>query len=264
MTTQALAERLDSAYSTGVVAPIAGELSPCDIPTAYAVQMAQVARWQASGRRVAGRKIGITSFAVQRQLDVDTPDFGHVMADMIYGDGDVLPYERLQQPRAEAEVALILDRDIDVDCPNVADIVASTGWVMPALEIVGSRIADWKISIFDTIADNASSNLVVLGGPARRLDGLDLSGCAMTMELNGETVSSGRGSDCLGNPLNAAVWLARAARDYGSPLRKGEVILTGALGPMVSVAAGDTLHASIGGLGTVSTSFSNSDQETNA
>ena len=248
-----LADRLADAYDGPAIDPIAAELPAGDIDAAYAVQMAQVARWQAAGRRIAGRKIGITSLAVQRQLGVDTPDFGHVMADMVFGDGEILPYDRLQQPRVEAEVALILDHDLDLADATVADVVAATGWVLPALEIVGSRIADC-----------ASAGLVALGGPARRLDGCDLSGCAMTMTVNGALAAVGEGRACLGNPLNAAVWLARAAYRLGSPLRAGDLILTGALGPMAPVSPGDEVEASIEGLGSVQTFFSKIDQEVTA
>lgn len=258
--TEALADRLSAAYSGALIAPLAKDLPEQTIAAAYRVQMVQVARWQQAGRRVAGRKIGLTSAAVQRQLGVDTPDFGHLMADMIYGDHAVLPFERLQQPRVEAEVALILERDLDLDHVTVADVIAAVGWIIPSLEVVGSRIADWKIGILDTVADNASAGLVVLGGTARRLDGVDLSGCEMAMTINGQPAATGRGSDCLGNPLNAAAWLARAARDLGTPLRAGEVILTGALGPMAPVRPGDVVEATISGIGSVHTSFSTSSE----
>jgi len=258
--TEALADRLSGAYSGGLVEPIADELPEKTITAAYQIQLAQVGRWQAAGRRIAGRKIGLTSLAVQRQLGVDMPDFGHVMADMIHGDHSVLPFDRLQQPRVEAEIALVLERDLDFEHVTVADVLAATGWIVPALEVVSSRIADWKISIFDTIADNASAGLVALGGTARRPDGVDLTGCEMSMVVNGEQAATGHGSDCLGNPLNAAAWLARAARDLGSPLRAGEVILTGALGPMAPVRPGDVVEATISGIGSVRTTLS-TDQE---
>lgn len=262
--TRNCARRLIAAYDGGFIDPIAGELPEKTIDAAYAVQMAQVGIWQDQGRRVAGRKIGLTSPVVQKQLGVDMPDFGHLMADMIFGENLPLDPARLQQPRAEAEIALILEADIDNADASVADVVCAVGWVVPALEIVSSRIADWRISIHDTIADNASSGLVVLGGPARRLDGLDLVGCTMEMSLNGEVVSRGRGADCLGSPLNAAAWLARAAAAHGTPLKAGEVILTGALGPMVSIAPGDVLEAQIDGLGTVRTLIANPELEKSA
>lgn len=242
-----------SAYSSAPIPPVAAEIA--SIEQAYAVQLEQIDARIATGRRVVGRKIGLTSPAVQRQLGVDQPDFGHLTDEMVFGDNSILAHADLRQPRIEAEVALILGADLDMPNATVADVIAATAYVVPALEVVGSRIADWKIGILDTVADNASAGAVVLGGPARRLDGLDLSNCSMTMTINDETVSEGHGRDCLGSPLNAAAWLARTCHALGHPLRAGEVILTGALGPMRVVQPGDRVHATIAGLGTVSVSF---------
>ena len=248
-----LGARLRDAYAATPIAPVAGELS--NVAEAYRVQMWQIADRLSGGRRIVGRKIGLTSPAVQRQLGVSEPDFGHLTDDIIHGDNAEIAHADLRQPRVEAEVALILGADLNMPNPTVADVIAATAYVLPAIEIVASRIADWKIGILDTIADNASAGAVVLGGPVRRLEGLDLSGCAMTMTINGETVSQGHGKDCLGHPLNAAAWLARTVQALRHPLRAGEVILTGALGPMRAVAPGDTVQATIGGLGTVTVAF---------
>ncbi|WP_236555171.1 2-keto-4-pentenoate hydratase [Novosphingobium sp. 9U] len=248
-----IARRLAEAYQGQPIAPVAEGLA--DIAQAYEVQLLQIGGRLAAGRRVVGRKIGLTSPAVQRQLGVDQPDFGHLTDDMVFGDNAVLDHADLRQPRIEAEVALILGADLDMANATVADVIAATAYAVPSLEVVASRIADWKIGILDTVADNASAGLVVLGGPARRLDGLDLANCAMTMTINGETVSQGHGRDCLGSPLNAAAWLARTSHALGHPLCAGEVILTGALGPMRPVSPGDAVHATIEGLGTVATSF---------
>lgn len=248
-----LASRLAAAYDGALLSPVREELS--GVEAAYAVQLAQVRRWTAAGRRIAGRKIGLTSKAVQRQLGVDEPDFGHLFADMVFGDNEELPFARLQQPKVEAEVAVILGRDLTAEDTSVADVIDAVAWVAPAIEIVSSRIADWKINILDTVADNASSGLVAVGGPARRLEGLDLAGCAMTLRVNGQQASAGSGRDCLGHPLNAAAWLARRSAALGHPLRKGELILTGALGPMAAVAPGDKVEAGITGLGSISLNF---------
>jgi 2-keto-4-pentenoate hydratase len=249
------AQRLLGAYDGALLAPVSPLFAPGDIEAAYAVQMAQVREWRTAGRRLAGRKIGLTSEAVQRQLGVGEPDFGHLFADMIFEPGQVVPFERLQQPKVEAEIALILAADIEDPEIDAAGVLAATAAVIPAIEIVSSRIADWKINIIDTVADNASSGLVMLGGPARRPEGLDLVGCEMTMSVNGQVASRGRGADCLGHPLNAAVWLARRSAAFGQPLRAGELILTGALGPMAVVAPGDQVEAEITGIGTVSVAF---------
>jgi 2-keto-4-pentenoate hydratase len=250
-----LAAALRGAYAGTPIPPLRDRLPANDIDAAYAVQEANTAHWVAEGRRVVGCKIGLTSPAVQRQLGVDRPDFGILFADMAAGESEPIAAGRVLQPKVEAEIAFILGRDLDITQPTTADVIAAVAYVVPALEIVGSRIAGWDIKIVDTIADNASSGLFVLGGPARRLDGLDLRGAEMTMARGAETVSRGNGAACLGNPLNAAVWLAGEVARRGRPLRAGDVVLTGALGPMVPVAPGDTIEAVISGLGTVTATF---------
>lgn len=249
------AARLLAAYDGPLLAPVSPVFAAGDVEAAYAVQMEQVRRWREAGRRHAGRKIGLTSEAVQKQLGVGEPDFGHLFADMIYEPGQVVPYARLQQPKVEAEIAIFLGADIEDPEIDAEGVLAATASVIASIEIVSSRIADWKINIVDTVADNASSGLVMLGTPARRPEGLDLLGCEMTMSVNGETVSRGTGAACLGHPLNAAAWLARKSIALGQPLRAGELILTGALGPMVVVNPGDQVEAVITGIGTVSLSF---------
>jgi 2-keto-4-pentenoate hydratase len=226
------------------------------IDSAYAVQQYNTRRRLAAGERLLGRKIGLTSLAVQQQLGVDSPDFGMLFADMAVADGEEIAMSRTMQPKVEAEVALVLQHDLLQERHSVADIVAATAYALPAIEIVGSRIANWDIKLADTIADNASSGLFVLGSQAVKLDGLDLAACAMTMERDGQQVSVGNGAACLGSPLNAAVWLADMMVRLGSPLKAGDVVMTGALGPMVSVNAGDRFLARIEGLGEVRAVFS--------
>lgn len=251
------AERLRIAAQTGVPCePVRDLLGVEDLSDAYAVQQYNVDLDMASGRRVIGRKIGLTSPAVQAQLGVDQPDFGTLFADMLYAEGVEIPFGRLLQPKAEAEVALILDEDLDHERHSVLDIINATAYALPALEIVDSRIADWNIRATDTIADNGSSALLVIGSQPRSLADVDVRGIEMSMTKNGSAASSGSGAACLGNPLNAAIWLADQLALLGTPLRAGDIVLTGALGPMVNVEPGDSVVADLGALGSVGASFS--------
>lgn len=236
--------------------PVKERIEPLGLEGAYAVQNELTKRSLAAGRRIIGRKIGLTSGAVQRQLGVDQPDFGCLFSDMAIGDSEPAPIGRLIQPKAEAEIAFVLKKTIEATTPTLVDVIDAVAYALPAIEIVDSRVRDWKISIFDTIADNASSGLFVLGGSPKKIDSLDLRLCGAAMEKNGEPVSFGCGGACLGNPLNAVLWLARTLAALETPLTEGDVILSGALGPMVAAQAGDSFHARINGLGAVTANFS--------
>ncbi|MFT4011292.1 MAG: fumarylacetoacetate hydrolase family protein [Nocardioidaceae bacterium] len=253
---QQAARRLVTAARTHTPCPPVRDLiGRADVAAAYAVQrLVNAARSDAGGRPI-GRKIGLTSPAVQAQLGVDRPDFGVLFADMAFASGAALPTDRLLQPRIEAEVAFVLGADL-IDGPlDRAGVAAAVVEVRAALEIVDSRIAAWDISFADTVADNGSSGLFVLSPDALDLTGVAPVDVEMTLEINGAVVSTGNGAACLGDPLEALAWLARAARDLGSPLRTGDVVLSGALGPMAAVSAGDRVTASLSGLGSVSCSF---------
>lgn len=251
-----LAERIRRAHETGVATPpIRDELVAGDVAAAYAVQKINTDHWLRQGRRLVGRKIGLTSVAVQKQLGVDQPDYGMLYADMAMYDGEELAVSKVMQPKVEAEVALVLERDLDRPGIQTAELISAVAYALPAIEIVGSRIEKWNIKIQDTIADNASSGMFVLGNEPKKLDGLDLRLCGMVMEKRGDQVSIGAGAACLGHPLNAALWLARTMVEVGAPLKAGDIIMSGALGPMAPVAPGDVLEVRISGLGSVRAAF---------
>jgi len=242
-------------------APIRGLLPAGDLDAAYAVQSDWVARQMVAGARIVGRKVGLTSPVVQKQLGVDQPDFGFLLDTMACPADVPIDIARTLQPKIEAEVAFVLAHDLTAPVIGPADVAAATAYVVAALEIVDSRIAAWDIDIVDTVADNASSGLFVLGDQRIKLGDLDLPACLMTLRRDGrdgrdgQVVSEGSGSACLGDPLIAVAWLAATARNHGRPLRAGEIVLSGALGPMVPVAPGDGFHAEISGLGEVRASF---------
>lgn len=248
------AKALRDAYSAPI-APLRGILDPTDAVGAYAIQAINTRHWVAEGRRIIGRKVGLTAKAVQTQLGVDQPDFGVLFDDMRIADGGVLSAAKVLQPKAEAEVAIVLGADLDDANATAEAVAAATDYAVAAIEIVDSRIADWKITFADTVADNGSSAFFVLGDERHKLEGLDLYTCGMALEVNGAVASLGAGVACLGHPLNAAAWLARTLAAAGEPLRAGDILMTGALGPMVALSRGDKVVARIGGLGSVSFSY---------
>jgi 2-keto-4-pentenoate hydratase len=247
--------RLSLAQETGTPCAPVRDLIGADADTAYAVQRAGIAERVAAGAVVVGRKVGLTSPAVQAQLGVDQPDFGVLLDDMGRPDGGSVAVGDLLQPKVEAEVAFVLGADLAEGDLDDAQVRAAVAQVVPALEIVDSRIAGWDITFADTVADNGSSALYVLGSQVRTLDEVEPVDVEMTMTRDGEVVSTGNGAACLGDPLHALAWLARTARDLGEPLRAGQVVLSGALGPMVAVTGGGRFEAAITGLGTVSVTF---------
>ncbi|WP_151778593.1 2-keto-4-pentenoate hydratase [Acinetobacter brisouii] len=254
---QAAADALYQAEQTGnPIEPLHRQWADLSLDEAYQIQAINTERQLAQGARRVGCKIGLTSVVVQQQLGVDQPDFGILFDHMSYGDSDPIPTDILAQPKVEAEIAFVLKQDLDMPNPSLLDVMQAIDYALPALEIVGSRIQNWDIKITDTIADNASSSAFVLGTTPRALSELDLRLCGMVMTRRGEPVSTGAGAACLGHPLNAVQWLARTMVSVGTPLRAGEVILSGALGAMVSVQAGDVIEARIQGLGSVRAVFS--------
>ncbi len=245
------AARLREAYGGRTLPPLREAIPGATIDDAYAIQSANTKFWLREGRKRVGAKIGLTAKSVQAQLGVDQPDFGTLFADMEVHDGGTVARGRLIQPKVEAEIAFRLGHSPD---PS-ADPAQAAAYALAAIEIVDSRIENWNIGLVDTIADNASSGLFVLGTTPVALKDIDLYLCGMVLERNGEPASFGAGAACLGNPLNALAWLARKMADLSTPLMEGDIVLAGALGPMVTVQPGDAFMASIAGLGSVGVRF---------
>jgi 2-keto-4-pentenoate hydratase len=249
------AEQLLAAQRDGrPTAPVRGLIGNTDIDLAYRVQQRIIATRTSQGASIVGRKIGLTSEAVQRQVGVDRPDFGVLLDDMQFDNGAVIPSGMLLQPRAEVEIAFVLSRDIEDDVDD-AQLRASVAFASPAIEIVDSRVQDWDIVITDTVADNASSGAFVLGDARVALSEFEPREVTMRLLRDGEEVSTGVGAACLGDPLSALAWLAQTAREFGAPLKAGDIVLSGSLGPLAAVGPGDTLQATIEPLGAVTASF---------
>ncbi|MDI9918948.1 fumarylacetoacetate hydrolase family protein [Rhodococcus sp. IEGM 1379] len=253
----AAADRLATAISTGVPCdPVRDLIGSDDLVAAYAVQRGVDEIRRNAGAVVVGRKIGLTSVAVQQQLGVDQPDLGVLYADMEFPAGGTIPMNRLLQPKVEAEVAFVLGADL-VDGPlDHAQVRDAIEYSVAAIEICDSRIENWDIKFGDTVADNASSGVYVLGTQRRTLAEVEPASVVMSMTVDGVEVSTGVGTACLGDPIEAVVWLARTARDLGQPLTAGQVILSGALGPMAPVGAGNSVTVNVSGFEPVTTSFS--------
>ena len=249
----------DSLYqalrSNSVIDPITNQYPDMTIEDAYAVQKRMIDRRVQDGEVIVGKKIGVTSRAVMNMLGVYQPDFGYMMDRMIVNEGESIAMSTLIQPKAEGEIAFLLKKDVMGPGLSNADILAATECVIPCFEIVDSRIRDWKIKIQDTVADNASCGVFVLGDSAVSPRKVDLSTCGMVLEKNGEIIATGSGAAAMGSPVNAITWLANTLGRLGVPLKAGEVVLSGALAAMFPCAAGDNFRVSIGGIGACSVRF---------
>lgn len=237
------------------VAPLTERAPGITIDDAYRIQLRMLDHRLAAGERVIGKKIGVTSKVVMDMLGVDRPDFGHLLSGMVASEGEPIEVASLIAPKAESEVAFVLKHDLVGPGVTALDVLRATDFVVPCFEIVDSRIRDWKIRIEDTIADNASCGLFVLGGTRRDPRDLDLALAGMVLEKNGEVVSTSTGAAVQGSPLNAVAWLANTLGALGIPLAAGEVILSGSQSPLVPVAAGDSFLCSVGGLGSACVRF---------
>ena len=249
----------DSLYqalrSNSVIDPITNQYPDMTIEDAYAVQKRMIDRRVQDGEVIVGKKIGVTSRAVMNMLGVYQPDFGYMMDRMIVNEGESIAMSTLIQPKAEGEIAFLLKKDLMGPGLSNADILAATECVIPCFEIVDSRIRDWKIKIQDTVADNASCGVFVLGDSAVSPRKVVLSTCGMVLEKNGEIIATGSGAAAMGSPVNAITWLANTLGRLGVPLKAGEVVLSGALAAMFPCAAGDNFRVSIGGIGACSVRF---------
>ena len=251
-----LGDELYEALIAGkTVSPLTSRGFEISIEDAYHIQQRMLARRIAKGEKVVGKKIGVTSKAVMNMLGVGQPDFGYLLDGMVYNEGESIPMDTLIQPKAEGEIAFLLNKDLKGPGLTAADILAATEGVMACFEIVDSRIQDWKIKIQDTVADNASCGVFVLGDKLVDPKKVDLSLCGMVLEKNGEIVVTGAGAATMASPVNAMVWLANTLGRLGIGLNAGDIVLSGALGAMVPVKAGDSLRCTIGGIGGCSVRF---------
>ncbi len=253
-------EKGDALYRAMVtrtpIAPLTEQAPAISIEDAYQVSLNMLERRLAAGEHVVGKKIGVTSQVVMNMLNVNQPDFGYLTDRMMYATSAEVPVSTAMiAPRAEGEIAFVLKHDLIGPGINNADVIRATDFVMPCFEIVDSRITDWKIKIQDTVADNASCGVVVMGDRAVKPTAVDLSTCGMVVELNGEIISTGAGAAALGSPVNCVTWLANTLGELGIPLKAGEVILSGSLVPLQPVKAGDSMQLAIGGIGRAAVRF---------
>ncbi|MDR2853239.1 MAG: 2-oxopent-4-enoate hydratase [Burkholderiaceae bacterium] len=248
-------ELYDALRKRQPVEPLTNREPGITVDDAYQIQLRMIERRLAAGEVSVGKKIGITSQAVMDMLGVDQPDFGHLLSGMVFNEGEPVDTAQLIAPRAEAEVAFVLARDLSGPGVTAADVLRATDCVMPCFEIVDSRIRDWKIKLQDTVADNASCGVLTLGGTRRSPRQLDLALAGMVLEKNGEVISTSCGASVQGSPVNAVAWLANTLGRLGITLKAGEVILSGSQSPLVPVQPGDSLYAHVGGLGSTSVRF---------
>jgi 2-keto-4-pentenoate hydratase len=233
----------EAARASTPIAPLTETFPGFTIEDAYRVQLLGVDERLAAGGVVRGHKVGLSSKAMQRQVGVDEPDYGHLLADMFLFEEEAVDAGRFLQPRVEVELAFVLGRRLEGPGVTVADAVRAVDCVLPAIEIVDSRIADWRVRIEDTVADNASSGALVLGGRPRRLYDVDPRSIGVGLSINGEVRQTGSGAGVLGNPLTSVAWLANVVSHFGVALEEGHVVLSGSCTRMEPVVAGDVVRA---------------------
>jgi len=248
-------ELYDALINRKAVAPLTDREADITIEDAYQIQQRMIQRRVDAGETIIGKKIGVTSKVVMDMLKVNQPDFGMMTSGMVFNEGESIDTSTMIAPRAEAEVAFVLKSDLMGPGVTAADVLRATDFVVPCFEIVDSRIQDWKIKIQDTVADNASCGVLVLGGRGKSPADIDLALAGMVLEKNGEIISTSTGAAVQGSPVNAVAWLANTLGNLGIGLKAGEVILSGSQSPLVPVKAGDSLVCTVGGLGGTSVRF---------
>lgn len=246
---------LEAERSKQAVTPLTQQYTELNVTDAYNVQLEVLKRKLSEGRTVIGKKVGLTSVAMQKMLGVDEPDYGHLLDDMKVENGAKVKVSNLLSPKIEAEIGFVLGEDLKGPNVTFLDVLMATKYVVPTLEIIDSRIADWKIGLVDTVADNGSSAMVVVGDETAEIDGIDLRSVGMILSKNGEMVATGSGAAALGHPAHAIAWLANKLHEFGITLKAGELILPGALSAAIAVEKGDTVTAQFGSVGSVSVTF---------
>ncbi|RSD29019.1 2-keto-4-pentenoate hydratase [Mesobacillus subterraneus] len=246
---------LEAEKSKNAVQPITKQYENLDVSDAYHIQLEVLKRKLSEGRTVIGKKVGLTSVAMQKMLGVDEPDYGHLLDDMKVANGGKVKAADLLSPKIEAEIGFVLGEDLQGPNVTFLDVLMATKHVMPTLEIIDSRIADWKIGLIDTVADNGSSAMVVVGEQMTDINGIDLRSVGMTFYKNDEMIATGSGAAALGHPAHAIAWLANKLHEFGITLKAGELILPGALSAAIAVEKGDTVSAQFGPVGSVSVTF---------
>ncbi|MCW2670420.1 MAG: bphH [Frankiales bacterium] len=250
------AEALRTAEATQVaIAPLLQSYPGIDVVDAYEIQLLNIRRRLAAGATVHGHKVGLSSKAMQEMMGVDEPDYGHLLSDMVHTEESPIPTRSFLIPRVEVEVGFVLGDDLPGEGCTVADVLRCTDYIAPAIELIDSRIADWKIGLMDTIADNASSCGVILGKERVKPDELDVKAIEATLDINGTRVAAGRSDAVLGDPTIAVAWLANKVASFGVRLEAGHVVLPGSCTRAYDVKPGDDVVATFSGLGSVHLTF---------